>query len=1209
MMLAATPTVRMTAAPDVQKVAAASLFGDDGESGSLFGGPPAAPEAPPTATDITSLYDLDATAASNTLDTAVDLHQSLNQELQDRLSGQGPRLLALFRPLGDEQLAYESALARGALADHWWVQVQVDGKWVDYDLLSLDGVSGSAVAAPSETLDGDVPVDAKQRVQLKVISEQLIGGQLREATVFEHEFDPSAVIGQRIALRSVPLLWPAEWDAITPDDVQEKLFAALYTQTEWMPTLTVGKENFQQSSIIDTGVVNPDPNPQSNPFFGMTFSAAGKVGRITDLFGQLLDESDGLGGDEPAAPVPENAPRAQGELTAEWLEYTIIVPGQAPITTRRELFDILGPSLRRGGDFSTFEVDEAKRLERAAGEMTDTDIVILPCWPAPEYLADLTAGLVLANKPVLDEFSRDPFGKSPPNSMELFSKMDGMPGPAYFYSMLRSEAEWTNQSVFIDRPQVVTQHGVLSRVGPGEMSAAVALDVVENGVGADPFSGRDPFLLRLLQGVADTNAEALAMPGSGDNTSTIFEQDANAPEWTVFFPADKDKLATLGLPPDLSARLLADLENGNAIVSRHGSAEDFRAGGWWRINPLTGTTLGMGSRGWGQDLVEYAFQLMIQVMMAQIACMATTAVEEGHLKSLNAEQGREKVKTWARNCVSQALLQTVAGLSMSWIQSRFIDGAKVPTWNERAAANNTPHGRLNSSAPHIEGDGARPKPPGPHTDPDTPSPSKTPPDVEGRRSEPSCVAQAYEVLVASLSEDPSLFRNDAAPLPRYASAAGCSPRLPGAPQPDHQPEVVSKVKAATDEALATRKAEVDAAKRYFEDPTPANRAAYAEAERVARRASDVEQEQWWANNGRGVPPGTHGREPIPPPPPGWNSLDRADTVAPPAPPRPSSDLAPPIAPANPDGSVPSNRTQPLPNAPQLPPQNDAERLVAIRGASEARAAAQQQEIAAEEAYKLNKSPENMAAMERADTAYNRAHMAELDAWVKAGGRGFPHNAQLGDPGPSLPNEAVSLPPQPANGDVAAGRTIAPISGESGPAPAPAANRTQPLPAVPATAVPQDPEVQKGGQDIRPIDQSDGAKPVPVATPRQPQLSTPEKIVAVRPYTADIVAAHNQEVVAAQEFLRSDSPATRAAYDRAVVSADVARQREAGAWYKIGGEGFPPSRDPGVLQPLPQGLQERLEASNTSSSPPTGAAQNKTLAVGLGSLVGTIQRGP
>ncbi|MBA2126328.1 hypothetical protein DLM45_08835 [Hyphomicrobium methylovorum] len=632
-------------APAPANDAGGSAFSPMGGAGSMFE-QLTKPDAPPaTNAEAAELYELDKAAAEQKLAAAASSRATDANELDRRTVEQGDRLLAMLKSeASEDRKSKESERGKAALQDHWWVQVETKGAWVDYDLLNPDGAPNKSMTAAQETLSPEsLPQDQKHRVRLRVVAEQLRDGKLSENSVFEHAFDPSQVIGKRIALRHLPLLWPSDWDAITPDDVQEKLFAALLTQKEWMPSLTVEGEGYQQASILDTGTVNPDPQPRSNPFLSLAFPAAGKVGRVADLFDQMLSEQASPEDIEREKEAGEKA-RAEGELTAEWLEYTIDIPGEESKTVRREIFDILGPALRQSGDLASFRLDEKKRLARAGGEMTETDLVILPCWPAATYLADKTAELALANKAVLKELSRDPFGKSPPNSIEMFSKMSGMAAPAYLYSALRSEVRSTIGSVFIDRPQIVAQHGVLTRVGPGELTAKAALDVIENRVGADPF-GDDAFKLRMLQGVADTNAEALALSGNGENVGEAFKLAGAAGTWTIFRQADRDKLKTLGLPPDLTARLLSDLEAGHAVVAPPPNAPEKERVGWWRVDLASGTTLGMGNRGWGQDLVEYAFQLTIQVMMAQIACMAYTAAGEARdwgIKKLGLDDDDEQ---------------------------------------------------------------------------------------------------------------------------------------------------------------------------------------------------------------------------------------------------------------------------------------------------------------------------------------------------------------------------------------------------------------------------------------------------------------------------------------------------------------------------------------------------------------------------------------
>jgi hypothetical protein len=844
--------------------------------GSLFGEAPTnSANLPPE--EIAALYELDEEAVEGALADAGQNKERMVAELDSRVLDQGARLFSLFKnPDPAAQRDYEQSRAFAALTDHWWVQVNEAGAWVNYDLMMPDGQSGSVLAAPEATLAPDpLPAEETHRVRLRVVAEQLKDGNLTESVVLDHEFEPQKLIGTRIALRHVPMLWPAEWAAVTPDDVQEKLFAALRTQREWMPALTVGGEAFQQFSIKDTGEVNQDPQPQSNPFLQLSFPAAGKVGRVVDLFDESLDQMLPEG---EASPAPAgDAPRTEGELTAEWLEYTILVPGEEPKTTRREIFDLIGPATRAAGDFSGFRMDDDKIVARAGGEMIETELVILPAWPAPEFLADMTARVALANKPLLSEFTRDPFGKAPSNSIDLFSKMSAIAGPAYLYSALRSETEMTRFSVYVDRPQVVAQHGVLTRVAPGELTAMAALDVIENGVGVDPFDS-DPFFTRMLQGVADTNAEALALPDDGENVGEAFKKAVDGNEWTIFFPEDESFVASLGLAPDVSARLVADLRSGNVVVSPMGSAEAAERAGWWRIDPVTGATLGMGNNGWGSVLVEYAFYLTIQAMLAEIACMAYNAAAEDRISQLTAEQGREKVRAWARQCVSQALLQSISGMSVAWIQSRFIYGyapsSSRPPSVEPSGFNRNPQGGFrNPPAGSRSPTGPRPSPtasnggsPGPRVPSGARGPGEAPgqpregnrppretrkPSTGDRKKSQPCHADAGFVKFAYAGRSEVVMSD--APQPFVlASTPGCPP---DPPKRRAEAERAAAMKKSTDEHLAAHRRENEARREFEENPTKENAERFDRAVRDADRARKNELREWGMQGGDGIAPG------------------------------------------------------------------------------------------------------------------------------------------------------------------------------------------------------------------------------------------------------------------------------------------------------------------------------------------------------------------
>ena len=134
----------------------------------------------------------------------------------------------------------------------------------------------------------------------------------------------------------------------------------------------------------------------------------------------------------------------------------------------------------------------------------------------------------------------------------------------------------------------------------------VATDVVANQIGVDP-AVTDPFALRLEQGVLDTNAEALLMTERPTASNAGWAYAASSSGWATLRSVNDPQLASLKLPDDTRRRIGEDLAAGYVVVAPNApvaiGTDAFS--GWWRIDPRTGQSLGMGGSGWGQDMVEY----------------------------------------------------------------------------------------------------------------------------------------------------------------------------------------------------------------------------------------------------------------------------------------------------------------------------------------------------------------------------------------------------------------------------------------------------------------------------------------------------------------------------------------------------------------------------------------------------------------------------
>jgi hypothetical protein len=586
------------------------------------------------------LYGIDRAIVGTLVSATNSEAEGLSQTMSDRVAGQTESLAAMVGGLdGDAIAAAVLAEAMASLADHWWVQVERDGAFVDLDLMAQDG-SGAALAPAADTFAPDaLPADLEQRVVIRVVAEQLKDGALSEHVTVEQSLRPRDLYGATIGFRHFPMAWPQDWPQVTPDDIQIKLRAALLTQTEWMPVLVAGDVVVGTVGVFDTGEIDPSPKPV-DPFTQMTVAMTGMVSKATDVLATgadpdaLIDRDAGLDTPRP--------PRAEGELVAERLEFEVQVPGLDPITHRRDLFDLIGPAERATGDLSRFAMSGQKALDRSMAMMAESEIQILPARLAPEFLTYLAAENAIGNRPVLDELGRDPFGRVPSNYMELFSKLNGLPAALYSLASLRFALNPWSDWVFVDRPSVVAQHVRLTRGGGGDFVAGVGLDIVENGVGVDPLAAAWAAALRIGQGVADTNAESLSLTKTGKVSANAADAFAASPDtagWRLVAPADASSLAALGYAPDDAARIAAELAAGRLVAAPPPPADGGRLDGWWRIDPTTGTTLGIGVSGHGQAMVEYALIILIETMMAAAQCALEGAVDRFMERTL-AEKAR-----------------------------------------------------------------------------------------------------------------------------------------------------------------------------------------------------------------------------------------------------------------------------------------------------------------------------------------------------------------------------------------------------------------------------------------------------------------------------------------------------------------------------------------------------------------------------------------
>jgi hypothetical protein len=287
----------------------------------------------------------------------------------------------------------------------------------------------------------------------------------------------------------------------------------------------------------------------------------------------------------------------EGELTAVFVDYVFSQPGAQDETIRRSVLDLIGPAARAShqdglllpGDW---QPDDSQRRERALALTERIEIV-------PQIAAFDPA----LRSAMLVEALRSVLAALQPNSNA--GAVSPLPGAASVLAILRRDWNPLAEELFIDRINLLTAHHRLVGLDPTTAwSVELGLDIVRNDVAPAPWTTFQPALLRLQQGVVDTNAEAAVLRSTAmaSNAGLAYSADlASGASWLIV--ASIEQLPE-GIPGDTAAMIRDALSAGDLAIVPPGMLE---TGGmpWWRIDASTGAALGIGPRGWGENIAEY----------------------------------------------------------------------------------------------------------------------------------------------------------------------------------------------------------------------------------------------------------------------------------------------------------------------------------------------------------------------------------------------------------------------------------------------------------------------------------------------------------------------------------------------------------------------------------------------------------------------------
>lgn len=276
-------------------------------------------------------------------------------------------------------------------------------------------------------------------------------------------------------------------------------------------------------------------------------------------------------------------------LTAVWLEFELRSPGLQSRVIRRQIMDIRGPAARNAATPGA-TISDSTRFERALALLTQVRILPLVSDISPEFVLHQTSEALV------------------PNRGAFRNALGSVPWSLYAFALDRQRLSPVRSDRYLDRPNVV-----LSLRGPvmsqNRLVERENLDIVNNEIAVAP-AAPNPNRVRLEQGVADTLAEqaALPSPAAGENTADLLAAYGAQGKTPVVISKKGDpNLQSLHVDADVLARIQDDLAMGYAVVAPSDPIDiDGRQHfGWWRVDPVSGDSVGVMESGYHQGDTEY----------------------------------------------------------------------------------------------------------------------------------------------------------------------------------------------------------------------------------------------------------------------------------------------------------------------------------------------------------------------------------------------------------------------------------------------------------------------------------------------------------------------------------------------------------------------------------------------------------------------------
>ena len=455
-----------------------------------------------------------------------------------------------------------------AVADHWWVEVKAGSAWQALDPLLAGPLEHLRPEAAARFGTGKLPDELFHTVTMRVVVEQWNAGAVTEGIPLQHSVRAADARYFDLELQFVPFGFE-----VAPDNASARTEAIAIAETtqEWLPVIRSGTRVDRQQGFDATGRLQRRPTDLAAPR-------------------KLTQATKALGGLGRSAPVREAV------LSACWIEYEVAVPGGDTQIVRREIFDLVGPARRQSRNLADVPLDRQAVRERGLALAGVTRILVTNNLLPPVALEKASLEFWALQGPQIAAFARllaDPSAEEP---LQRFYREPLVALDLLGFGVVRGEVSRHRTALYQGSPNIFTTHYVPA--AGEDLVVARSVDLVANQVGVIGTGSRPAAHVRLEQGVLDTVLEAALSEAKGtrNNTAELFAERGRA---TGPWSAARNWSDSSRLPASARARMAGSVAAGRTVVAPEwvGSGHE---PAWWEIDAATGTTLGIGSKGWGQ---------------------------------------------------------------------------------------------------------------------------------------------------------------------------------------------------------------------------------------------------------------------------------------------------------------------------------------------------------------------------------------------------------------------------------------------------------------------------------------------------------------------------------------------------------------------------------------------------------------------------------